>query len=141
MTVRGIVSGYFNPMHGGHIDYINKSKLHCDWLIAIINNDYQVALKGSRHFMDENHRKYIIENLKSVDETIISLDKDTTVCKSLNYLRDKYPEDDLFFFNSGDRQKDNLVTAETETCRKLKIKEVVFDQSKRYSSSELLMSL
>ena len=49
----GIVSGYFNPVHYGHIEYINAAKQNCDKLIAVINSDYQRELKGSKEFMDE----------------------------------------------------------------------------------------
>ena len=63
----GIVSGYFNPIHYGHIEYINSAKENCDWLVAIVNSDYQRTLKGSKEFMDEIHRINIVKNLKSVD--------------------------------------------------------------------------
>lgn len=134
----GIVSGYFNPVHYGHIEYINAAKKNSDYLIAIINNDYQRLLKGSKEFMDENHRSKIIFNLKSVDEVFISIDKDKTQCESLKHLRHKYFNDNLTFFNSGDRKGTNLVSAETQVCKKLGIEEFVIDLPKIYSSSELL---
>ena len=137
----GIVSGYFNPLHGGHIDYINGVKLQCKKLIVIVNNDFQVSLKGSIPFMDESHRKYIIENLKSVDKTVISIDKDSTVCESLKQLRLENSEDELLFFNSGDRKKETLDPIESKVCKELNIKEVVLNQPKVYSSSVLLNKL
>ena len=53
---RGIVSGYFSPLHRGHIEYIVASRLLCDHLTVIVNNDLQVKLKGSKPFMDQDHR-------------------------------------------------------------------------------------
>jgi D-beta-D-heptose 7-phosphate kinase/D-beta-D-heptose 1-phosphate adenosyltransferase len=134
----GIVSGYFNPIHYGHIEYINGAKDNCDWLIAIINNDYQRILKGSKEFMDENHRLKIVSNLKAVDETFISIDKDKTQCESLKYLKNKYKNEELIFFNSGDRKENNLNNAEGEICKIWKITEIILPLPKIYSSSKLL---
>ena len=137
----GIVSGYFNPVHYGHIEYINSEKEKCDKLIAVINSDYQRELKGTKEFMDENHRSKIIFNLKSVDDVFISVDKDKTQCQTLRYLKNKYKEDHLIFFNSGDRKGSNLVTAESEVCKEIGIEESILDLPKIYSSSELLKKL
>lgn len=134
----GIVSGYFNPLHAGHVEYINASKKECDKLIVVINSDHQRKLKGSKEFMDENHRRFIVANLRSVDDTFISIDTDKAQCQTLKYLRQLYPNDELSFFNSGDRRGENLVRAETETCKEMNINEVVLDLPKIYSSSELL---
>lgn len=134
----GIVSGYFNPLHYGHIEYINGAKDECDWLIVIINSDHQRVSKGSKEFMDENHRLKIVSNLKAVDETFISIDKDKTQCESLKYFRNKYKNDELIFFNSGDRKENNLNSAERDICRVWKIKEIILPLPKIYSSSKLL---
>ncbi len=137
----GIVSGYFNPVHYGHIEYINSSKENCDKLIVVINSDYQRELKGTKEFMDENHRARIIFNLKSVDDVFISVDKDKTQCQTLRYLKNKYKQDHLIFFNSGDRKGSNLVTAESDVCKEIGIEESILDLPKIYSSSELLKKL
>ena len=137
----GIVSGYFNPVHYGHIEYINSAKENCDMLIAVINSDYQRELKGTKEFMDENHRSRIIFNLKSVDDVFISVDKDKTQCQTLKYLKNKYKQDHLIFFNSGDRKGSNLVTAESDVCKEIGIEESILELPKIYSSSELLKKL
>ena len=136
----GIVSGYFNPLHYGHVEYINGAKEHCDWLVAIVNSDFQRTLKGSKEFMDESHRSKIIINLKSVNEVFISIDKDKTQCESLRHFRKKYKDDDLTFFNSG-RKGNNLVTAESEVCKETGIHEHILELPKIYSSSELVKHL
>ena len=60
-----IASGYFNPLHKGHVEYLNRSKALGDFLFVIVNNDDQREMKGSAKFMDEKERAHIIFNLKS----------------------------------------------------------------------------
>ena len=134
----GVVSGYFNPLHYGHVEYINAAKDNCDFLIAIINSDYQVSLKGSQRFMDEEHRRKIVSSLKSVDLAIISGDSDKTQCYTLKKIREMFPTCKISFFNSGDRKHGNLVSAESQSCEENKIFEIVLDLPKIYSSIELL---
>ena len=133
----GIVSGYFNPIHMGHIEYINGAKEQCDFLIAIINNDRQVTLKGTLPFMTADHRQFIVSELRSVDWTIISQDDDTTVCKTIKYINYFYPNN-LTFFNSGDRIGTNINNAEENLCKSLNINFQLLDLPKRYSSSKIL---
>jgi cytidyltransferase-like protein len=140
MTV-GIVSGYFNPLHYGHIEYINGAKKHSDKLICIVNNDDQVTLKGSRPFMDAAHRAKILSNLKSIDDVFISVDTDTTVCQSLLHIRNVHPDDDMIFFNSGDRDWENLVLSESDTCKQAGIEIKILELPKLYSSSTLLKKI
>lgn len=134
----GIVSGYFNPLHEGHLEYINAAKNNCSHLIAIINNDHQVCIKGSKKFMTELHREKIIKNLKSVDETMISIDKDKTQCETIKYIRQLHPNNIIYFFNSGDRKQGNLNIEESITCQQYNIEQKILDLPKIYSSSNLL---
>jgi len=94
------ISGYFNPIHSGHIDYINSAKSLGDFLVVIVNNDNQVKLKGSTPFQDENERVKI---------AFLSADNDSTVCNSLRLIFSKYRNDpffeDMIFCNGGDRRE------------------------------------
>ena len=81
-----IVSGYFNPLHKGHIEYFHKAKKHGDELFVIVNSDYQRKIKGSKEFMDEKERIFILNQLKIVDKTFISIDKDRTVCETIKLI-------------------------------------------------------
>ena len=67
-----IVSGYFNPLHKGHIELFHNAKSLADFLFVIVNNDYQRELKGSREFMKENERMLIINELEITDKVFIS---------------------------------------------------------------------
>ena len=75
----GIISGYFNPIHTGHLDYIEGAARKCDLLYVIVNSDHQVGLKGSKEFMDESSRLRIVGALEDVDRSMISIDKDGSV--------------------------------------------------------------
>ena len=61
-----IVSGYFNPLHKGHIEYLKNAKNLAHELFVIVNNDFQRELKGSKEFMDERERVLIVSNLKII---------------------------------------------------------------------------
>ena len=67
-----IASGYFNPIHRGHLEFLNLSKKKGDILIVIVNNDHQRKIKGSKEFMKEDERVLIIENIKCVDKVYLS---------------------------------------------------------------------
>ena len=74
-----VVSGYFDPVHRGHIEYFRLAKELGSELVVILNNDRQAAAKKGRAFMDEEGRKAVIEALEMVDEVVISIDKDKSV--------------------------------------------------------------
>lgn len=115
----GIVSGYFNPIHTGHLDYIQGAKEKCEWLYVIVNNDNQVKLKGSTNFMDEVSRLRIINALEAVHMAILSIDEDHTVVKSIQKIYNIHCDDPfvngIYFMNGGDRAGDN--TPEAEFCK------------------------
>ena len=123
-----VASGYFDPLHVGHIDYLELAKKLGDKLIVIINNDIQAQLKKSRSFMSEQDRMKIISSLKCVDEVFLSIDKDKTQCKSLEFLKPN------IFANGGDRNNDEI--PESDICKKLNIKIVDGLGDKIRSSSD-----
>ena len=85
-----IVSGYFNPLHKGHLELFEKAKAAGDQLWVIVNNDIQRELKGNKEFMDQDERLIIVSAIGIVDKAIISIDKDETQCATLTDLADKY---------------------------------------------------
>jgi cytidyltransferase-like protein len=103
-----IVSGYFDPIHDGHIEYFKKAKESSDKLIVILNNDIQTSIKKGKPFMEEKVRKKIVESIKYVDELFVSIDKEKSVCQSLKKIREKYPLDELYFVNGGNRNVQNI---------------------------------
>tara|TARA_Y100000389_G_scaffold90917_1_gene87506 strand:+ start:371 stop:784 length:414 start_codon:yes stop_codon:yes gene_type:complete len=123
-------SGYFNPIHYGHIEYLEKSKQLGDKLIVIVNSDKQSHLKKGSSFMPENERLKIVRSLRCVDAAILSVDEDRTVCKTLSHL---HPD---IFTNGGDQNNDNI--PEKDICEKMGTKLVDNLGEKIQSSSWLL---
>lgn len=104
-----IVSGYFNPLHKGHLELFEKAKGAGDQLWVIVNSDLQRALKGSKEFMDENERLIIVNAIKFVDKALISIDKDKTQRATLAHLADNFSENfQLFFANGGDQNNESI---------------------------------
>ncbi len=132
-----IVSGYFNPLHKGHIELFHKAKEKGDILIVIINSDYQRALKGSKEFMLQDERLLIIKELKVVDEVVLSIDTDKTVCATIKKIHDNFSSQyKLFFANGGDQNNDSI--PELNICRDLGIDLIEGLGDKVQSSSWLL---
>ncbi len=125
------VSGYFNPLHVGHLEMMERAKKLGDKLVAIVNNDAQVKLKGSVPFMSQADRMKIVAALRWVDKVVLSVDKDKTVCKSLAKVR---PD---VFANGGDRKSLNDVP-EFGICQKLGIQMVDGLGRKIRASSKLI---
>tara|TARA_B100001175_G_C19487572_1_gene630717 strand:+ start:427 stop:846 length:420 start_codon:yes stop_codon:yes gene_type:complete len=132
-----IVSGYFNPLHKGHIEYFHLAKSNGDKLFVIINNDQQRELKKSKKFMLEDERVLIINELAISDKAILSIDKDRTVRKTLKEIHRTYNEKfDLYFANGGDQNNDSI--PESNVCKDLGIKLIDQLGSKIQSSSWIL---
>ena len=104
-----VASGYFNPIHSGHLNYLEQAKKIGDYLIVIVNSDEQVKMKGSDPFMNENERLKIVRSLRCVDKAVVAVDEDGTVCQSLRKEYYQLQDDPFFigmaFANGGDRKK------------------------------------
>lgn len=132
-----IVSGYFNPIHKGHLEYFNNAKVLADELFVIVNNDYQRELKGSKEFQKEDERIIIVSNIKAVDHAILSVDEDRTVCATLEKIAQEFGHShDLAFANGGDQNNDTI--QERPTCEKMGITLIDGLGDKIQSSSWLL---
>lgn len=115
-----IVSGYFNPIHKGHIEYFNNAKALGDVLFVIVNNDNQRALKGSKEFQLEDERVFIVSNIKSVDKVFLSIDEDRTVCATLQQIHKQFQNDyKMAFANGGDQNNHSI--PEVPICEDLGI--------------------
>jgi cytidyltransferase-like protein len=120
-----IESGYFNPLHGGHLDMIEEGKELGDKLIVIVNNDVQQVQKKGKVILDEANRLRLVGALRAVDEVVLSIDQDPTQVMTLESIAKKYPNDELIFANGGDRDSEKSIP-EGDICRKYSI-EMRFD--------------
>jgi len=132
-----IVSGYFNPIHKGHIEYFNAAKKLGDALFVIINNDLQRELKGSKEFQSQEERLFIVENIKAADKVYLAIDEDRTVCETIKHIHTmQFQEYDLAFANGGDQN--NTSIPEASICEELNIELLDGLGEKIQSSSWLL---
>lgn len=104
-----VISGGFDPIHSGHIDYIKSAKKNGDKLIVALNSDEWLAKKKGKHFMPFNERKVVLENLSCVD-SVIDFDDDEkgSAKNALEKVKRIYPTDRIIFANGGDRNKKNI---------------------------------
>ena len=123
------VSGYFDPLHIGHLEYFKLAKQLGDKLYVIVNNDFQAVLKKQTSFMNENDRLEIIKSLSIVDYALLSIDQDKSVSKTLEKIKPN------IFGNGGDQIKGSIL--EEETCIRNNIKIVDQLGKKIRSSSEI----
>ena len=123
------VSGYFDPIHVGHLELLKLARQLGDKLIVIVNNDKQTILKKGKSFMNEKDRMEIVSALQCVDEVFLSIDDDKSVCKSLEFLKPS------IFANGGDRSLSEI--PETAIIDKYSIKMVDGLGEKIRSSSKI----
>jgi cytidyltransferase-like protein len=103
-----LVTGGFDPIHGGHIDYFNAAKQLGDILIVGVNSDAWLERKKGQYFMPITERVQIIENLKMVDNCILFNDNDNTAIEAIKNVKALYTNSKIIFANGGDRTKDNI---------------------------------
>jgi len=134
-----VVSGYFNPLHLGHLELFEKAKEAGDMLIVIVNSDLQRKIKGSKEFQSEEERLAIVRALRDVDMAYLSIDQDGTQIKTLEMLYTRYVLEGgltLAFANGGDQNNDTI--PERTICEGLGIELIDGLGDKIQSSSWLL---
>ena len=132
-----IVSGYFNPLHKGHIELFEISKQLCDMLIVIVNSDLQRYLKGNKEFQLEEERLEIIKSIRYVDWATISIDTDKTQNESIKEIYSIYKDTHKLAFANGGDQNNNTIP-EADICRELGIELIEGLGNKIQSSSWIL---
>jgi len=137
-----IVSGGFDPIHVGHIEYMQKARALADALIAIVNDDDFLTRKKGKPFMPFQERLKIVGSIRYVDMAVKCIDKDQSVCETLKGLAScrtliaGQPYESLLFCNGGDRTSGEN-TPEHQVCLDLGI-EPVYGLGEKIQSSSWL---
>lgn len=137
-----VVSGYFGPIHVGHLDMIEAGERAGDELFVIVNNNAQQIMKKGKVIIDEADRLRIVNALRVVDHAMIAIDEDGTVSASIEAIAERFPDHRIIFGNGGDRDS-GAVVPESEICSRLGV-EMVFGMGgteKADSSSRLIAEL
>ena len=113
-----VASGYFDPLHVGHVEYLKMARDLGDTLIVIVNNDAQAILKKGKPFMSQEDRLEIVRNLKPVSSVFLSVDQDSSVCLSIRKIHEQNPN--MVFAKGGDRMSHEI--PEAAVCGELGIK-------------------
>ena len=135
-----IISGYFSPLHVGHLDMIEAGAAAGDELFVIVNNNHQQRLKKDRVVIDEADRLRIVAALRDVDHAMVAIDDDATVNASIEAIAARFADHRLVFGNGGDDRTNGAEVPEIEVCTRLDI-EMVFGlggANKADSSSRLI---
>lgn len=136
-----VASGYFDPIHIGHIEYLKAAKELGNELLVILNTDSDSVMKKGYIFMPFEERAVILAAIKYVDRVISSIDFDSTVNNTLALIHTRYKtnNNEIVFAKGGDRTEDEI--PEKEICKKLGIKIVDGLGQKIQSSSELVKKI
>ena len=104
-----VVSGGFDPIHSGHLEYFKSAKKLGDKLVVALNSDNWLINKKGKYFMPFEERKSIVESLKVVD-SVIDFDDDElgSAANALIKIKETYKNDEIIFANGGDRTKENI---------------------------------
>lgn len=130
-----LVTGGFDPLHAGHIEYFSEAKRLGDKLFVGVNSDAWLIRKKGKNFLPIVDRVKIIENLKMVDGVILFNDDDDTAIEAVKNVKLLYPNDNIIFANGGDRSAKNVPEI---VVPNILLKFGVGGNSKINSSSDLL---
>ena len=137
-----IISGGFDPVHKGHIEYMKMAKDLAGpngKVVAILNSDDFLIAKKGYYLMDYNNRETVLQSIKYVDKVVKCVDKDQTVCRTLELLAVEFRRSKIIFAKGGDRNVSNI--PEKDVCEKLGITIADGLGEKIESSSTIVNSL
>lgn len=140
MTTTGkvvLVTGGFDPLHIGHIEYFKAARALGDTLVVGLNSDLWLRRKKGRFFMDWANRAAIVQELKCVDDVLVFNDDDNSAIDAIHRTLEKYPQSEVLFANGGDRTSSNIPEMQV-TNERLRFVFGVGGENKMNSSSWIL---
>jgi len=139
-----IVSGYFNPLHQGHLDLFEAAKERSGYLIVVVNNDKQQVLKKGRVIQSEEARARIVAALRVVEKVYVAVEDGPGIDGTFDLIRADFPDTELEFCNGGDRRDvESLPVEEIEAGARNNIRMVygVGGTDKADSSTRILADM
>ena len=115
-----IVSGGCDPVHVGHLRMFKDANKLAEKVIVLLNNDDWLIKKKGKPFMNQNQRKEILEEFKSISEVIIQTSSEPSSSLAIEEFVNKYPNKSICYCNGGDRSNIKNIR-ESEVCKKLKV--------------------
>lgn len=139
-----IVSGYFGPLHQGHLDLFEAAREISGYLIVIVNNDRQQQLKKGRLIQTADSRARIVRALRAVDDAYIAVEDGPGIDASFDLIRSAYPDTTLTFCNGGDRSSASELPADeiaAASRNRIELRYGVGGEDKADSSSRIILAL
>ena len=103
-----IVTGGFDPIHSGHINYIREARKLGDMLIVGPNSDRWLQRKKGKAFMSYDERSTILKALEGVDHVMSYNDDCDDSSDLIKIVNSRYPDSEIIFANGGDRGEGNV---------------------------------
>ena len=102
-----LATGGFDPLHSGHIRFLQAAKALGDFLVVGINSDDWLKRKKGQAFMNFEERMSIIQALSCVDKAVGFDDSDDTACGAIKNILSAH-DGPIIFANGGDRTDANI---------------------------------
>ena len=112
-----LVTGGFDPIHSGHLQYFKRAKDLSNYLVVGLNGDPWLKRKKGQYFQCWTERADIVRHLDMVDAVISWDDADDSACGAIAKCLEISTE--VIFCNGGDRDASN--SPEVQVCGELGI--------------------
>jgi D-beta-D-heptose 7-phosphate kinase/D-beta-D-heptose 1-phosphate adenosyltransferase len=104
-----LITGGFDPIHSGHISYIQAARKLGDVLVVGLNSDAWLTRKKGNFFLPFSERATIMQSIKGIDLVLPQFnDDDGTSGAAIHLVEQKFPNSLIVFANGGDRNTHNI---------------------------------